>query len=185
MAIVYRHRRLDTNDIFYIGIGKEEKRAFSKYKRSTLWYNVVNKTGYDVEIVSKDLSWDDACELEIFLISLYGKKIDNTGKLTNIADGGGGTLGYKHQNRYGRKHSLQTKTKIGASHLGKKYSDEVNKLKGKKNGDHPSARRVIDTITNEVFDCAKDASKKYNINYSTLISKLNGSKRNNTKLKYI
>jgi hypothetical protein len=34
MAIVYQHRRNDTNEVFYIGIGKEQKRAFIKSSRS-------------------------------------------------------------------------------------------------------------------------------------------------------
>ena len=31
MAIVYRHIRLDKNEVFYIGIGKTEKRAYEKH----------------------------------------------------------------------------------------------------------------------------------------------------------
>lgn len=54
MAIVYRHRRLDTNEIFYIGIGKEEKRAFNKKDRSLWWKRIIDKTIYNVEIISKD-----------------------------------------------------------------------------------------------------------------------------------
>ncbi len=34
MAIVYQHRRKDTNEIFYIGIGKNTNRAYNKYSRS-------------------------------------------------------------------------------------------------------------------------------------------------------
>jgi len=74
MAIVYRHRRLDINEIFYIGIGKEEKRAFNKKDRSLWWKRITDKTDYSVEIITKDLIWEDAKELEIFLISLYGRR---------------------------------------------------------------------------------------------------------------
>jgi hypothetical protein len=189
MAIVYRHRRLDNNEIFYVGIGKEEKRAFSKSKRNIIWHNVTNKSGYEVEIIAKDLSWDDAGELEIFLISLYGKKIDNTGVLVNITGGGGGTLGCNkrgtNNGMYGKKHSNETKEKLRKVQLGRKHSKEVNLSKGIKDGDHSSARKVINTMTNEIFDCVKFAAKEYNLNYSTLISKLNGRRKNNTKLKYI
>ena len=36
MAYVYKHTRLDTNEIFYIGIGSDNSfnRAFSKKKRN-------------------------------------------------------------------------------------------------------------------------------------------------------
>jgi len=189
MAIIYRHRRLDTNEIFYIGMGKEDKRAFSKYKRNVMWHSVVNRTDYEVDIISRDLSWDDACELEIFLISLYGKKINNTGPLVNIADGGGGKLGIDQSGNkngmYGKKHSTETKQKICNSQLGRKHSDDVNLSKGRKNGESSSARKVINTTTNEIFDCVKLVAEKYNLNYSTLVSKLNGARKNNTKLKYI
>lgn len=41
MAIVYQHRRLDTNEVFYVGIGKTERRAYSIHGRSRHWSNVV------------------------------------------------------------------------------------------------------------------------------------------------
>ena len=62
MAIVYRHRRLDTNEIFYVGIGKAETRAHNKSNnRSLFWKNIVNKTNYSVEIIARDISWEEAC----------------------------------------------------------------------------------------------------------------------------
>ena len=35
MAIVYQHRREDTNEVFYIGIGETLKRAYQKKARMT------------------------------------------------------------------------------------------------------------------------------------------------------
>ena len=106
MAIVYRHRRLDTNKIFYIGIGKEEKRAYQKYGRNKYWKNIVSKTNYDVEIIAKNLDWKNACELEIFLINEYGIK-----NLSNITLGGEGNLG--------NLHSLETRKLISENNKGK------------------------------------------------------------------
>lgn len=39
---IYKHTRLDTNEIFYIGISKTKnyKRAFDKSKRSIFWKNI-------------------------------------------------------------------------------------------------------------------------------------------------
>lgn len=71
--VVYRHRRLDTNDVFYIGIG-DNKRAYNKNARSVYWKRIVKKHGYNVEILVTDLSREDACELEILLIQEYGRK---------------------------------------------------------------------------------------------------------------
>lgn len=67
MAEIYRHIRLDTNEVFYIGIGKDKERAFSNKKRNRHWIGIVNSVGYSVEILKSDLSWEDACELEKIL----------------------------------------------------------------------------------------------------------------------
>jgi hypothetical protein len=51
MAIVYQHRRLDTNEIFYIGIGINKNRAYSKSGRNKHWHNIINKVGYEVDVL--------------------------------------------------------------------------------------------------------------------------------------
>ena len=56
--VVYRHRRLDDNSIFYIGIGNS-KRPYCKHGRNTHWNRIINKTDYKVEIVANDLSLED------------------------------------------------------------------------------------------------------------------------------
>jgi hypothetical protein len=43
---------------------------------------------------------------------------------------------------------------------------------------------VIDTITNEIYNSAKELANKKSLAYSSLIHKLNGSRRNNTIYKY-
>ena len=49
--LIYRHRTLDTNEVFYVGIGSI-KRAKEKGKgRSLFWNYVVNKHDYKVEII--------------------------------------------------------------------------------------------------------------------------------------
>lgn len=97
-CIVYRHIRLDTNMPFYIGIGKSEKRAYSK-NRSNLWHKIVNKTDYKVQILFENLTWQQACEKEIELIQLYGRIDLGTGTLTNMTDGGEGTLNLSLETR--------------------------------------------------------------------------------------
>lgn len=105
MLYIYRHRRLDNNQVFYIGKGttctkflnsisekKKFLRAFSKRNRNTWWSNT-SKLGYTVEIISYSLTEDEANELEEFLISLYGRKDCCDGVLVNLTDGGEGTLG--------------------------------------------------------------------------------------------
>lgn len=97
---LYRHIRLDTNQVFYIGIGKklsnfkqlktEYYRAFSKKGRNAIWYRIVNKTDYRVEILFESQDNQFIKEKEIEFIKLYGRIDNNTGTLCNFTDGGDG-----------------------------------------------------------------------------------------------
>jgi len=113
---VYRHIRLDKNEPFYIGIGTDSKyqRAYSKHSRNIFWNRVVSKTRYEVEILLDNLTKKEAKLKEIEFIALYGKKIDKTGILTNISDGGDGNSGGKH--------TEEAKRKIGEANKYKDYS---------------------------------------------------------------
>lgn len=61
--LVYRHRRLDTNEIFYIGISNNNKRPFNTKTRNNIWKKIVNKTDYIVEIIANDLTRNEANEI--------------------------------------------------------------------------------------------------------------------------
>ena len=134
MTKVYRHRRNDTDEIFYIGITTKRKRPFSKQSRNKYWHNVVNKVGYSVEILKENISWLNACELEMLLISEYGRKDLGLGNLVNLTDGGEGIInptksvrdsrsnrmkGKKYAKGY--KHTDEALIKIGLSSKGNKY----------------------------------------------------------------
>ena len=164
MAYLYKHIRLDTNEVFYIGIGYNNnfKRAFSKCNRNKYWKNIVNKTNYSVEIVESNISWNDACKLEISLIKIFGRKDLNKGCLVNMTNGGDGIVGLIQTDEHKRKNSEankgkkktveqvenfknrhqsdETKLKISISNKGRKCSNETkekisNKLKNKYVGD--------------------------------------------------
>ena len=92
MACVYRHIRLDTNEVFYIGIGKSSSRAYSKKNRNLHWKNIINITNYDIQIIFEDLTWEQACEKEKEFIKIYGRKDLKNGTLCNLTDGGDGTI---------------------------------------------------------------------------------------------
>jgi hypothetical protein len=169
MAVVYKHQTKDTNIIFYIGIGKSERRAFSTTQRTEIWKNIVNKHGYVVEVLYKDLSWEEACKKEQELIRFYGKKSLGTGTLVNITDGGDGRLGaypseetrkkmsesHKGMNTWskGCKHSEETKLKLkdyykkhGGSNKGKIKTEEQKRkisesLKKRPNGNNWLGRK--------------------------------------------
>lgn len=154
MAVVYRHIRLDKNEVFYIGIGKAIKRAYSKKNRNTYWINIINKTNYEVEILFDDLSWEDACLKEIELIELYGRNDLNKGKLVNLTNGGDGTLNIivsdDKKGRmsikskgflnpfYGKKHTEENKIIMSEKAKGRKLTNDIKlkiseSLKGEKN----------------------------------------------------
>lgn len=138
--IVYRHRRNDSLEIFYVGIGKTEKRAYSRRHRNRYWHNIVNKCGYTVEIIATPDTWEDACELEMLLISEYGRKDLGTGQLVNMTDGGEGALGAVVSDETRAKLSI-AKSNMSVEHrekiseslkgntrsLGYKHSDDTKK----------------------------------------------------------
>jgi hypothetical protein len=114
MAIVYQHRRCDTNEIFYIGIGKEEKRAYNKYRNNKHWRYIVNKVGLTVEIIHKEINWEEACCIEKYLIRFYGRKDLGFGNLVNRTDGGDGAI----------NPNLEIRKKMSEAHKGIKLSKE-------------------------------------------------------------
>jgi hypothetical protein len=93
MAYVYKHIRKDTNEIFYIGIGKTKRRATDKNNRNDRWTKVANKVGFIVEIIEDGLGWEAACEKEKELIKFYGRADLGEGSLVNMTDGGDGRFG--------------------------------------------------------------------------------------------
>jgi len=94
MAILYQHRRNDTNEIFYVGRAKSKKRPFSKEDRNTHWHNTVNKVEYTVEILLENISWEESGIKEIELIRRIGRQNIGTGPLVNLTDGGEGMTNF-------------------------------------------------------------------------------------------
>lgn len=92
---VYKHIRLDSDEIFYIGIG-DKTRPYKKTGRNKHWKNIVNKHGYRIEILYSNVDVDFAIEKEIELISKYGRIDIGTGILVNMTDGGEGCKGIIH-----------------------------------------------------------------------------------------
>ena len=148
MACVYQHRRLDDNAIFYIGVGKDISRAYSKKSRNKHWKSIVNKVGYVVDILIDGFSIEDAKLVEIGMISDYGRADLNEGRLVNMTNGGDGTINHSPEviisiseklknkkrsiesiekqrlTKIGKPLSEETKLKISESNKGKVFSDE-------------------------------------------------------------
>src|SRR5580765_4073454 len=107
-AYVYRHIRVDKNEVFYIGIGIGYyfQRADQKTKRSKFWHYIADKTEWYSEIMVQGLTREQAELKEIEFISLYGRKKDG-GTLCNITFGGDGSFGLRGESspNFGKKHS--------------------------------------------------------------------------------
>jgi hypothetical protein len=101
---LYSHVRLDTLQPFYIGIGTksgsyaqyntEYRRAFSFKKRNKYWNRIANKTKFEVSILLQSNDFKFIKEKEIEFINIYGR-INTSGLLSNMTDGGDGTHGLK------------------------------------------------------------------------------------------
>ena len=124
MAYLYRHIRLDKNEPFYIGIGSDlyYKRAYDlkNNRRNYIWNKIIQKTNIEVEIMLDNLSWEQVCEKEIEFIKFYGRIDKKNGILSNLTDGGDGSLGVIISSE--RKKMMS-----------KRFSGEGNPMFGKKN----------------------------------------------------
>ena len=86
--MVYRHIRLDTNEVFYVGIGKGN-RPYHK-RRNRIWNSITKRTDYRVDVIFDDMTREEACEKEREFIALYGRIDLKTGTLANLTAGGDG-----------------------------------------------------------------------------------------------
>ena len=101
MYYVYCHIRKDTGKAFYIGVGKvsslesriqlfngKYERAFQKKSRNYQWWKIVEKSQYLVVVLCDCETQQEAFDIEVELINVFGKTIDNSGQLSNISNGG-------------------------------------------------------------------------------------------------
>jgi len=126
MAIVYIHRRKDIEDpflnVFYVGIGSFNTRAFSKYSRNKYWGNIIKKHEYITEITHNDILIEEAYAIEKYLISFYGRHDLGLGNLANMTDGGEGIVNL----------SEEARKKMSESRIGSK-----NHMFGRRGENHP------------------------------------------------
>lgn len=139
MFYTYCHTKKDTNKIFYIGKGVKN-RVTSLKDRNQHWKNIVNKHGFNVQILAYWNTEEEALDHEKLLISCF-KQMKYV--LANKTDGGEGVSGFKHtdkiknhlskkmkgkpSHRKGKTISEEHKKKIGLANKGKKRSDKTIK----------------------------------------------------------
>jgi hypothetical protein len=198
MAYVYRHIRLDENLPFYIGIGSDESfsRSREKCRRSELWNKIAAKTEYRVEILFDDLTWEEAKQKEIEFIALYGRIDKGLGSLTNLTDGGEGTLGVivskEKRELFSRVHS----GKVTSPEVRKKISDT---LKSKPKDEERIAKFIKDALVYSksirkkvlcldngmVFDSATEAGVYFGITRTAISRQITGVRKNKHNLKHV
>ncbi len=184
-AINISERKIRHKHHLKIGIHKNQhlQRLYNKHGSE----NIVFTT---VEIV------DDASQLiirEQYYMDILKPDI-------NILTTAGSLIGFKH--------SEETKNYLRALHIGKKMTSEQNMKnslaqknlyangyvspnKGKAITDkqriaisNAQSRKVIDTVTGEIFKSVRYASTIIGVKYETLYAKLSGRNNNNTNLKF-
>lgn len=129
---LYRHIRLDKNEVFYVGVGTKKKweynRAKSKWGHNKIWWDIIRKSDqkYKVEILLHSNNYDFILEKEKEFIKLYGRKNLGTGTLANLTDGGEGFIGYKKTKEQIEKRRATMKGRPSPLR-GKKLSEETKK----------------------------------------------------------
>lgn len=202
MSYVYRHIRLDTNEVFYVGIGSDDngkyKRAYNKYERSKFWKNVTSKTDYTVEIIIENLTREEACNKEIELIQHYGRRKLNKGSLVNFTLGGTATMGaFCFTKEFKEKMSLinknkkvsdTTKANMRKASKNRFLNGGITWMKGKK---HTEESKIKQSVVKRKFsdlqliDIKKDlietglsvtqVARKYNVSHSVISRIKSGS----------
>ena len=180
--VLYAHRKQTDGSIFYVGIGTE-KRPYTSKSRNDYWHNTVNKYGYYVDVLSKELSIEDALELEEFVICELGRKDLGNGNLVNLNNGGKGNLqvsdltkkkmseSAKGRTAYNKGISMsdEQKSKLSKARMGVasprkgvKLTEETKDKIRKANlgGKSSSAKMVYNTKTNKTFETIKEAAAR-------------------------
>ena len=156
--LVYMHK-LKLDGRVYIGqtcmsLKQRSGSNGHRYKNCTKFYNAIQKYGwnnFEHIILFENLSQEEANIIEEKLISLFDTRNPKIGY--NLDSGGTNKI-----------HLEETKQKISNSLKGR-FTKEKNPMFGKIS---PNAKKVLCIETNEVFNSATEAGRKYNIDNSSI-----------------
>jgi hypothetical protein len=165
----------NTNDIYYVGIGSNVRRAYDKSRRNIHWKRRYNKYGLKVDIISENISLDAAREMEKFLIASIG--VEN---LCNITLGGEVAFGLKHSDEtkkklkamlisysIGRVHDKETREKISRTRKEKGIQISEVTRQRQKEAWRQASMKVKELTTNTI--CYMwEAVEIFNASYRTV-----------------
>lgn len=123
---LYAHLTVDTQEVFYIGIGTHKtdtykyKRAHTFSQRTKFWKNVAFKHGVTTSILEEYPNRELAVEAEKAAIAKHGRRDLATGTLVNLTSGGDGRA-----DGFTRVISQETRTKQSASQKKRFETDQV------------------------------------------------------------
>jgi len=142
---LYYHKNPITEELFYIGIGTNKRAWDFTSGRNSHYKNYIKKYGEPiVDIIKENLTKEEACSLEIKLISEYGRKgIDSKGILLNKSIGGDVTA-------LGNKFTNEQKQKIIQAKTGQKYNipeGRIHSNKGKPKPDGFMSSKMKEKIS--------------------------------------
>lgn len=170
---IYRHLK-PNGEVFYVGLSRKKNRAYHTLQRSSFWKKLVSKyPDYEVQILKTGLTKEEAVEMEIILISWYGRRDIGTGTLVNLTDGGDGTTNV----------SEETRIKRSKVWLGKKHTDEtLYKLRGENNY---YAKKVINVKKLKIYGCLNIAAENENLAPTYLSQMMRGLAPNTTDCMFL
>lgn len=122
---------------YYVGKGKD-RRAWTKHKTAPRPLDLNN-----IQVICEGLTEDQALQIEIMHIKLWGRIASGTGILRNLTDGGEGVSGYKQPAHVIAKrvatlkaknwgHTEQTKELLRKASASRTHTDETKRLLSEK-----------------------------------------------------
>ena len=157
----------------------ESKQKYNGNKSFTNKIKKIQKEyGIDPIIIKikETLTEDMAFEIEKEMIYVIGRRDKKLGVLCNLTDGGQGSSGYKftseqvekcRKSHIGITLSDEAKKKVGKSSRGRKYSDEVKRIRSEQHRKY-STDIVMEIMTLKPYKTWKELSTILSIPISTL-----------------